>query len=68
VLVSHNTDRVLAGFTALTDEERKAAIRLLNEYISADVMRKRALRDGYNLRGSLERDATTGASCPCCGR
>lgn len=66
--MSKNTDRVLAGFTALSNDERAEAIRLLNDFIEADATRKRVLKESYGVKAGLDLGPTNQGGCPCCGK
>ena len=66
--MANHVEKVLAGFTRLTVEQRNEAIKLLNDFIHADPSRKRILKENYSSRVGLDLGPTNQDGCPCCGK
>ena len=66
--MANQVEKVIAGFTRLNNEQRTEAIKLLNEFINADVSEKRILKENYSTRVGLDLGPTNQNGCPCCGK
>lgn len=66
--MANDVEKVVAGFTRLSDSERARAVESLNAYINADADRKRILKEDYGIRAGLDLGPTNQGGCPCCGK
>lgn len=66
--MSHYTDWIMASFADLSDEDRKEAVKLLNEFLNADRSKRRALKEAYESRAVNAFRASDRVDCPLCRR
>lgn len=66
--MAKNVEKVVAGFSRLSDSERVRAIELLNEYINADSAKKQVLKEEFSVNAGLDLGPTNQGGCPCCGK
>ncbi|MCF8053114.1 MAG: hypothetical protein K9L59_17890 [Desulfobacterales bacterium] len=66
--MANEVEKVVAGFTRLTDSEKAKAVELINEYIGANSDRKRVLKESYEVKAGLDLGPTNQGGCPCCGK
>ena len=72
--MSDKAKRVLAVWASLTSEERKEAVKLVNEYQNADEKRQREIGlESLKESRSIVKSATMnfgplGGGCPYCGK
>lgn len=66
--MAKEVEKVVAGFTQLSDTDRTKAIELLNEYISADIEQRRMLKETHKVQAGLDLGPTNQGGCPCCGK
>ena len=66
--MANEVEKVVAGFTRLSDSERARAVELLNEYINANADRKRVLKENHRVQAGLDLGPTGQGGCPCCGK
>jgi hypothetical protein len=66
--MSQASDKVVAGFVRLTDEERQAVIVEVNNVQSATGLTRRVLEEKICNRSGVPLGPTDQGRCPCCGR
>ena len=65
--MSQPSDRVIAGFMRLKEDEQQEVIGEINNYIKQSYIKKRNLRESFEKTAGIVL-GPTGGGCPCCGR
>lgn len=66
--MAKEVEKVVVGFSRLSDSEKVRAVEILSEYINADSAKQRVLKEEFRVKAGLDLGPTNQGGCPCCGK
>jgi hypothetical protein len=66
--MTKRTEKVVAGFANLTNEERQDALNDINRLLRAPPREGEELQESFSKRAGIDLGPTGQGGCPCCGQ